>query len=80
MPTTKVAITLDTTLLAELDTLVAQQVIPNRSRAIQVAVAEKLTRWRRTRLDRECAKLDPTVEQSLAEEGLSQELETWPVS
>ncbi len=79
MTTTKVAVTLDSTLLAELDTLVAQQVFPNRSRAIQAALEEKLTRLRRTRLARECAKLDPRVEQSFAEEGIEQELETWPV-
>lgn len=78
MTTTKVAVTLDSDLLAELDTLVAQQVFPNRSRAIQAAVEEKLTRLRRTRLARECAKLDPTVEQALAEEGMEQEIETWP--
>lgn len=78
MATTKVAVTIDSTVLAELDTLVAAHVFPNRSRAIQSAVEEKLTRLRRTRLARECAKLDPVAEQSLAEEGMEQELETWP--
>lgn len=80
MATTKVAVTIDSTLLAELDTLVTQQVFPNRSRAIQAALEEKLTRLRRTRLARECAKLDPVEEQALAEEGMEQELETWPPS
>lgn len=78
MTTTKVAVTIDTTLLVELDDLVAQQVFPNRSRAIQAALEEKLTRLRRTRLARECGKLDPVEEQLLAEEGIEQELETWP--
>ncbi len=78
MTTTKVAISLDSELLAELDTLVSQHVFPNRSRAIQAALEEKLSRLRRTRLARECAKLDPVAEQSLAEEGIEQELETWP--
>lgn len=78
MPMIKVAVTIDRALLAELDTLVTQQVFPNRSRAIQAALEEKLTRLRRTRLARECAKLDRVVEQSLAEEGIEQELETWP--
>ena len=78
MTTTKVAISLDSQLLAELDTLVSQRVFPNRSRAIQTALQEKLNRLRRIRLARECAKLDPNVEQELAEEGIEQELETWP--
>ena len=78
MATTKVAVTIDTDLLAELDQLVAQQVFPDRSRAIQEALQDKLVRMRRSRLARECAKLDPREEQALAEEGMEQELSTWP--
>ena len=36
------------------------------------AVREKLARVDRSRLARECAKLDPKFERALAEEGLSQ--------
>ncbi|MFW6374385.1 MAG: CopG family transcriptional regulator, partial [Thermodesulfobacteriota bacterium] len=32
----------------------------------------------KSRLARECAKLDSDFEQSLAEEGFSSELEEWP--
>jgi hypothetical protein len=32
----------------------------------------------RGRLALECAKLDPKFEKALAEEGLGQELESWP--
>ncbi len=78
MSTTKVAVTIDTDLLAELDQLVAQQVFPNRSKAIQVALEDKLARMRRSRLARECAKLDPREEQAFAEEGMDQELTIWP--
>jgi metal-responsive CopG/Arc/MetJ family transcriptional regulator len=78
MPTTKVAVTIDSELLAELDQLVAQQIYPNRSKAIQAALEDKLARMRRSRLARECAKLDPQAEQTLAEEGMEQELATWP--
>ena len=78
MATTKVAVTIDTDLLAELDQLVAQQIFPSRSRAIQEALQDKLVRMRRSRLARECAKLDPREEQALAEEGMEQELSTWP--
>jgi metal-responsive CopG/Arc/MetJ family transcriptional regulator len=78
MATTKVAVTIDSELLSQLDQLVAQQVYPNRSKAIQVALEEKLTRMRRGRLARESAKLDPKVEKVLAEEGMDQELAEWP--
>jgi metal-responsive CopG/Arc/MetJ family transcriptional regulator len=78
MATTKVAVTIDTNLLAQVDQLVAQHVFPNRSKAIQAALEDKLTRMRRSRLARESAKLDPRHEQMLAEEGMDQELATWP--
>ena len=78
MAAQKVAITIDRQLLIELDGLVADKRFANRSQAIQVAVQEKLARMRRTRLARECAKLDPAFEQALADEGLSGELTEWP--
>ncbi len=78
MATTKVAVTIDTTTLAELDQLVARHVFPNRSKAIQEAVEDKLARMRRDRLARECAKLDPREEKAIAEEGMDQELAAWP--
>jgi len=74
----KIAITLDNNMLKRLDILVKSKFFPNRSRAIQEAVAEKLTRLEKSRLAQECAKLDPDFEQSLAEEGSSSELEQWP--
>lgn len=78
MPTTKVAITIDTDLLAEIDDLVGQQVFPNRSQAFQSALADKLERIKRQRLARECAKLNPDEEKQFAEMGMDQELSTWP--
>ena len=78
MTTTKIAITLDPKLVAQLDQLVARQVYVNRSQAIQAAIQDKLARLSRSRLARECAKLDPHEEQALAEEGMDQELTTWP--
>jgi metal-responsive CopG/Arc/MetJ family transcriptional regulator len=78
MLTTKVAITIEQDLLAELDQLVAERVFPNRSKAVQQAIQEKLARMRRTRLAAECAKLDPQLEQAVAEQGMAWELETWP--
>ena len=78
MRSVKVAITIDRETLSRVDGLVSRSVFPNRSRAIQAAVAEKLARMERSRLAMECAKLDPKFEKALAEEGLSQELEAWP--
>ncbi len=78
MATTKVAVTIDTNLLAQVDQLVAQRVFPNRSKAIQAALEDKLMRMRRSRLARESAKLDRQHEQALAEESMDQELAMWP--
>ncbi|MGH9833566.1 MAG: CopG family ribbon-helix-helix protein [Blastocatellia bacterium] len=78
MSTAKVAITIDQAILARLDRLVKRNVFPSRSRAIQEAISDKLERVERSRLARECAKLDPEFEKALAEEGLSQELKGWP--
>ena len=78
MSTAKIAITIEEDLLDELDRLVSSKVFLNRSKAIQEAVAEKLTRVNKSRLARECAKLDPAMEKAMAEEGFSQDMEEWP--
>ena len=78
MARAKVAISLDENTLNQLDRLVKSRVFPNRSQAIQEAVEEKLSRLDRSRLARECAKVDPVFEKALAEEGLSTELAEWP--
>ncbi len=74
----KVAVSLEETTLDRLDRLVRAAVFPSRSQAIQIAVEEKLERIERSRLARECAKLDPEFEKSLAEEGMSEDLSEWP--
>ncbi len=71
MAKSKVAISLDECTLDQLDQLVKKAAFPSRSRAIQEAVEEKLARLNRSRLARECTKLDPAFEKALAEEGLS---------
>ena len=78
MAVAKIAITLEQDILSEVDRLVRRHVFPNRSRAIQEAVREKVTRLSVNRLARECAKLDAKAEKSLAEEGMSGEVATWP--
>ena len=54
------------------------RLFPNRSKAIQEAIAEKLDKIEKRRLAWECAKLDAAFEQSMAEEGFSTEMEEWP--
>ncbi len=78
MASDKVAITIDRELLRRLDRLVAERRFPNRSRAIQEAVQEKLERVERSRLAREAAKLDRGFEQKVADEGLAGDAGEWP--
>lgn len=77
MSKTKIAITLDEKSLQDIDRLVHSQVFENRSQAIQIAVEEKLRRLQRTRLAKECNKLDQNFEKLMADEG-SEDLNEWP--
>jgi metal-responsive CopG/Arc/MetJ family transcriptional regulator len=78
MPKSKIAVTLDRSIVGEVDRLVKQRAYPNRSQAIEEALREKLLRLKKSRLAEELAKLDPRFERSLAEEGLSQDASEWP--
>jgi len=78
MSVAKVTISIESNLLRKVDHLVKENVFPNRSQAIQSAVAEKVSRLDRNRLARECAKLDKVEERSLADMGLVTEVEEWP--
>jgi metal-responsive CopG/Arc/MetJ family transcriptional regulator len=63
MPTVKIAVTIDQDLIERLDQLVAEKAFPNRSRAVQEAIRDKL---------------DPSFEQAMADEGLTEDGEQWP--
>jgi metal-responsive CopG/Arc/MetJ family transcriptional regulator len=78
MSSSKIAISMDEKVLARLDHMVKTRVFPNRSRAIQSAVQEKLEQIEHGRLARECAKLDPKFEKAMAEEGFSADIAEWP--
>ena len=78
MSKTKIAITLDEQYIDQLDRFVSEHIFQNRSQAIQSAVEEKLARMKRTRLAKECVKLDPTFEKAMADEGLTEDLSQWP--
>ncbi len=73
----KIAITVDEHALAEIDRLVSEGMFPNRSQAIEAAVQDRIAKLHKSRLARECAKLDKREEQALAEEGLVGDNE-WP--
>jgi len=78
MPTAKIAITVDERTLELLDRLVKARVFPNRSKAIQAALEDKIEKLERNSLARECAKLDPAAEKAMAEKGMGEVLEQWP--
>lgn len=78
MNAAKIAVTIDQDLVARLDELVAARQFASRSRAIQDAVREKLDRLDRTRLARECQKLEPRFEQRMAEQGMEADADQWP--
>ena len=78
MAKAKVAVTIDSKILGDLDTLIATHRFPNRSQAIEAALADKIDRLKHTRLAREAAKLDPRQEKAEADEGLAMDVATWP--
>jgi len=78
MGKTKIPITSDEQYIDQLDTFVRKHIFQNRSQAIQEAVKEKLARIKRTRLAKECAKLDSPFEKPMADEGLTEDLSQWP--
>lgn len=73
----KIAITVDEDALAEIDRLVDDGVFPNRSKAIESAVQERIAKLHRSRLARECLKLSKVEEQAAADEAYIGETE-WP--
>ncbi|MFH2113974.1 MAG: ribbon-helix-helix domain-containing protein [Spirochaetota bacterium] len=78
MASAKIAITISEVVLQRLDTLVQQGRYPNRSRAIQAAVEEKVSHYERNRLAEALALLDVTKEAAEAEDGMAIELDRWP--
>jgi Arc/MetJ-type ribon-helix-helix transcriptional regulator len=77
MRSVKIAISLASEALRQVDQFVQGGLFPSRSKLIQDAVTEKLQRLGRVRLARECAKLQISAEQDAAEEFLQGEVE-WP--
>ncbi|NJM41119.1 MAG: CopG family transcriptional regulator [Anaerolineae bacterium] len=78
MNVAKVTISLDQVVLDRIDQLVQEQLYPNRSQVIQVALVEKMRKLDKPRLRRECVKLDKVFERELANEGLATEVAESP--
>ena len=78
MAKAKIAVTIDSRILEELDHLIAADRFPNRSQAIESALADKISRLKHARLAREAAKLNPRQEQAEADEGLVMDAAAWP--
>jgi len=78
MPMAKIAVSIDQKVVHRLDRLVVKGFFPSRSKAIQVAIENQLQKLDRSRLAIECAKLDPNLEQKVAEEGMQYEAGSWP--
>jgi len=72
----KIAITIDESLLNRIDRLISEKRFPNRSRAIQEAVFEKIERMEAVSLARELSKLDPAFEKKLADDDMG--ADEWP--
>jgi Arc/MetJ-type ribon-helix-helix transcriptional regulator len=78
MSSAKIAISLSPKVLREVDRLVRAGRFPSRSKLLQDALDEKLLRIDRSRLARECAKLEARKERDLANETMRAE-QQWPV-
>ena len=78
MSKAKIAITVDDSLLANIDGLVRAGRYANRSRAFEAAAVAELVRVKRTRLAQACLELDAAAERTLAEEGLAADAAAWP--
>lgn len=76
--TTKIAISIDKKILTRIDRLVKNKKFANRSKAIQTAVEEKISRLDKSRLAVESAKLNKEEEQLISEEGIEKDFEEWP--
>lgn len=77
MSTTKVAISMDETLLHWLDRLVKTRSFRSRSQVVQEAVSEKISRMDKSAPARGCVKLDRKSEQVMTDEGLATEIPAW---
>ena len=73
----RISVSLDERTLRRLDRWVREGIYPTRSRAIEGAIASQPSPADLRRFVRECQKLDPQEEGSLAEEWSTGERDSW---
>jgi metal-responsive CopG/Arc/MetJ family transcriptional regulator len=78
MSVAKVAISIENKLLKKVDFYVKKGVFKNRSQALQMAMNETIAHLEHKRLANECAKLDISLEQQIADNDLAEDMEEWP--
>jgi metal-responsive CopG/Arc/MetJ family transcriptional regulator len=78
MKYSKIAVSIPTELLIKLDRLVKNGRFPNRSFAIQTAIANELKHIERTSLAYACSLASSKVERTMSEEGISEDFSEWP--
>lgn len=71
MGVAKIIASVDAKTIARLDRLVKEGKFPSRRSLIEQAIDEKLNRLGKSRIARECARLNPVEERALADEGLT---------
>ena len=71
MRNARIAVTIDRPLLTRPHRMVKKRTVLQSESRIQEALRDKLGRTKHGQVDAECIKLDPHVEQNLAEEGLA---------
>jgi Arc/MetJ-type ribon-helix-helix transcriptional regulator len=74
----RITIEIDEPLLRELDRLTKHRRLKSRSQAISESIRLTIKQATTTRLARESAKLEAIEEQRVAEEGMSQDMQSWP--
>ncbi len=78
MSVAKIAVSIDATQLKKIDFYVKKHVFKSRSEAFRIAVNQTLEQLEHNRLARECAKLEISEEQEMADQGLAEDLDAWP--
>ena len=80
MGVAKIIVSVDAKTIAQLNRLVKEGKSPSRSSLIEQAIDEKLNRLGKSRIARECARLDPVEERALADEGITADARNWQES
>lgn len=78
MSIAKIAVSIDEKQLKKIDFFVKKHVFKSRSQAFQIAINQTLQQLEHDRLTKECSKLDPHLEQEMADMGLDEDLASWP--